>query len=116
MMTMTAPKADRSATGASFEIVASADGRSYVRGALTFTTARHAREDGLRSLKDCSASAHEVDCSGITASDSAGLTVLLDWLALAKRKGCSLHYVKLPENLLAIARISAVEELLKKGV
>ena len=116
MVTATAPVADRSSGSTSFEIVASVDGRSYVRGALTFATARRAREEGLRSFKECGARAHEVDCSGITASDSAGLTVLLDWLALAKRRGCALRYVNLPEGLLAIARISDVEELLQKGV
>jgi ABC-type transporter Mla MlaB component len=42
--------------------------------------------------------------------------VLLDWLALAKGDGRSLRYVKLPEGLIALARISEVEELLQKGV
>ena len=59
---------------------------------------RHAEVQG------CGARACEVDCSGITASDSAGLTVLLDWLALAKRDGRSLRYLNLPEGLLAIAQ------------
>lgn len=107
--------ADRNSASGSFEIVAGADGRSHVRGALTFASARRAREDGLRKFKDCGARACEVDCSGINASDSAGLTVLLDWLAVAKRDGRSLRYVGLPADLLAIARISGVEELLQKG-
>ncbi len=116
MVSATSQVADRSSGSTSFEIVASADGRSYVRGALTFATARRARAQGLKAFQDCGARAHEVDCSGITTSDSAGLTVLLDWLALSKRRGCGLRYVKLPEGLLAIARISNVEELLQNGV
>ena len=107
---------DRTSTATSFEIVAGADGRAHVRGVLTFTTARRAREEGAVRFQTCSARSCEVDCSGITASDSAGLTVLLDWMALAKRDGRSLRFVKLPENLLAIARISDVEEFLLKGV
>jgi len=99
-----------------FEIAAGADGRAHVRGSLTFATARLARLEGLEKFQKCGAKACEVDCSGITGSDSAGLSVLLDWLALAKRDGRSLRYVNLPGELLAIARISEVEELLQKGV
>ncbi len=87
-----------------------------MRGSLTFATARKAHEAGLGKFRDCGARACEVDCSGISESDSAGLTVLLDWLALAKRDGRSLRYVNLPEGLLAIAKISDVDELLQKGV
>jgi phospholipid transport system transporter-binding protein len=87
-----------------------------VHGSLIFRTARVAREEGMQKFRTCGARACEVDCSGITASDSAGLSVLLDWLAVAKRDGRSLRYVNLPEGLLAIARISDVEELLQRGV
>lgn len=106
----------RNSDAGEFEITAGADGRSYVRGSLTFATARSARTDGLERFQKCEARSCEVDCSGITRSDSAGLSVLVDWLALAKRDGRSLRYVNLPQNLLAIARISEVEELLQKGV
>lgn len=99
-----------------FEISAGADGRAHVRGSLVFATARRARSDGLERFQQCGARACEVDCSGITKSDSAGLSVLLDWLSLAKTDGRSLRYVNLPAGLLAIARISDVEELLQKGV
>jgi phospholipid transport system transporter-binding protein len=112
----TAAVTDRSSASGSFEIAAAADGRSQVRGALTFATARRARDEGVQKFRECGARSCEVDCSGITASDSAGLTVLLDWLALAKRDGRSLRYASLPDSLLAIARISGVEDLLQKGV
>ena len=116
MSAAVAPLADRAPPSTSFEIVAGADGRSHVRGVLTFATARRAREEGAEKFRGCSARSCEIDCSGITASDSAGLTVLLDWLALAKRDGRSFRYVNLPENLLAIARISDLEDFIRKGV
>lgn len=112
----TAVAADLNSDSAVFEIAAGADGRAQVRGSLTFATARGARLEGLGKFQQCGARACEVDCSGIVKSDSAGLSVLLDWLALAKRDGRSLRYVKLPEGLIALARISEVEELLQKGV
>ena len=115
-MSTVAAAADRNSGSAVFEIAAGVDGRAHVRGALTFATARQARTEGLEKFQQCGARACEVDCSGIARSDSAGLSVLLDWLALAKRDGRSLRYVKLPEGLIALARISDVEELLQKGV
>jgi phospholipid transport system transporter-binding protein len=116
MTTATAPLADRTSAATAFEITAGADGRAHVHGVLTFTTARRARDEGLEKFRTCTARACEVDCSGITASDSAGLAVMLDWLAFAKRDGRSLRFVNLPAGLLAIARISDVEGLLQQGV
>jgi len=115
-MSPVAAAADRNSASTVFEITAGADGRAHVRGSLTFATARQARVEGLEKFQRCGARACEVDCSGIGKSDSAGLSVLLDWLALAKRDGRSLRYVKLPEGLIALAKISDVEELLQKGV
>jgi phospholipid transport system transporter-binding protein len=109
--------ADRSSGSNAFEIVASAEGKSKVCGALTFQTARRANEEGLRAFfNESGAHQLEVDCRGITASDSAGLTVLLDWLAHAKKEGRSLRFINLPPGLLAIARISEVDELLERGI
>jgi len=79
-------------------------------------TARAARDSGLAAFGATSARDIEVDCSAITASDSAGMTVLLDWLSFAKRSGRSLHFESLPAQLQALARISDVLELLEKGV
>jgi len=115
-MSTPATAAVHSSGSAEFEIAAGADGRAQLRGSLTFATARQARMEGLEKFQQCGARACEVDCSGVAKSDSAGLSVLLDWLALAKRDGRSLRYVKLPEGLIALARISEVEELLQKGV
>jgi len=111
-----ATAADRNSEAAVFEIAAGADGRAQVRGSLTFATAPQARLEGLEKFQRCGARACEVDCSGLVKSDSAGLSVLLDWLAMAKRDGRSLRYVKLPEGVIALAKISEVEDLLQKGV
>jgi phospholipid transport system transporter-binding protein len=100
----------------SFQLAPSANGRFVAGGPLTFATARHAREQGLRCLASAAGGELEVDCGGITASDSAGLAVLLDWLGTVKRAGRSLRYTHLPPGLLALGRISEVEELLERGV
>jgi len=100
----------------SFELVASANGRFTARGPLTFATARQAREQGLQCLASAAARELEVDCGGVTAADSAGLAVLLDWLGAMKRAGRALRYTHLPQGLVALGRISEVEGLLERGV
>ncbi len=100
---------------ASFEICAASTGRLTASGALTFATARRARAQGLDALRNASGGLI-IDCAAISQVDSAGLAVLLDWLAAARHAGRSLRYEQLPEGLLGLARISAVDELLLKGI
>lgn len=57
----------------------------------------------------------EVECAGVTHADSAGLVVLLDWLAAAKRAGRSITYRYLPNTLRSLAAISDLEKLLTQG-
>jgi phospholipid transport system transporter-binding protein len=89
-----------------------ASGRVVVSGELTFATARDARQLGVLVLESSRAERIVVDCSGVTRADSAGLAVLLDWLAWARRKSRVLTLEHLPESLVAIARISEVDGLL----
>jgi phospholipid transport system transporter-binding protein len=103
-------------TAAVVELKESSPGKLAAHGPLTFATARRAREAGLAALGAGSSHDIVIDCSGITSSDSAGMTVLIDWLAEAKRAGRSLRYINLPEQVQAIARISDALELLEKGV
>ena len=98
------------------ELHESSPGQYVVRGPLTFATARLARETGLAVFGSANSRDLQVDCSGITASDSAGMTVLLDWLSYARQNGRSLHYGNLPDQVQAVAHISDALELLEKGV
>ncbi len=116
MITPVVSGADRAGVPRTIEILERSGGRLEVNGALTFATARKARQRGLHLLSVSGVRDLEVDCTGITASDSAGLTVLLDWLAYARRAGRSLQLRNLPEAILAVARISDVADMLASGV
>jgi phospholipid transport system transporter-binding protein len=87
-------------------------GSVVVTGELTFATARDARQLGVLVLESSAADHIVVDCSGVTRADSAGLAVLLDWLAWGRRRARRVSLQNLPDSLLAIARISEVDELL----
>jgi phospholipid transport system transporter-binding protein len=88
-------------------------GRIVVTGELTFATARDARQLGLAVLDGSGAQSFVIDCAGVTRADSAGLAVLLDWLAWGRRKSRAVNLENLPDSLIAIARISEVDGLLK---
>jgi phospholipid transport system transporter-binding protein len=87
-------------------------GRVVVAGELTFASAREARQLGILVLESSRADRIVVDCSALTRADSAGLAVLLDWLAWGRRQSRPLSLTNLPESLVAIARISEVDTLL----
>lgn len=87
-------------------------GRVVVTGELTFGTAREARQVGILVLESSPAERIVVDCAAVTRADSAGLAVLLDWLAWGRRRSRALALQNLPASLIAIARISEVDGLL----
>lgn len=103
-------------TSGPFRLSAAGSGHFTAEGPLTFANAREARDLGLKALQGDDAQRLEVDCQGITNSDSAGLAVLLDWLAVAKALGRSLAFRHLPPGLAALGRISEVTELLERGI
>ena len=88
-------------------------GRVTLTGELTFASAREARQLGLLVLEGSRAERIVIDCGGVTRADSAGLAVLLDWLAWGRRKSRAISLENLPASLVAIARISEVDGLLQ---
>ena len=71
-------------------------GRVVVTGELTFATARDARQLGMLVLESSRAERIVIDCARVTRADSAGLAVLLDWLAWGRRKSRPLSLQNLP--------------------
>jgi len=94
------------------EIGEPSPGSIVVRGELTFATARDARQLGVAVFEGSKAESFLVDCAGVTRADSAGLAVLLDWLAWGRRRSRAVSLQNLPAALIAIARISEVDGLL----
>ncbi len=93
-----------------FRIERAGDGRLAASGELDFATAASALAEGRALIG--SGQALTVDLAGITGSDSAGLAVLVEWLSVARARGATLRYAAVPGQILAIARISDLDELL----
>jgi len=83
-----------------------------VSGVLTFDTASRAHEAGLKIIASSQSPVLEIDCAALTDSDSAGLTVLLDWRAVAQRDNKTLRFTHIPDVIRALADISEIEALL----
>jgi phospholipid transport system transporter-binding protein len=98
---------------ASFTIQRVADGRLEASGALGYESAGRALPGGLALIekgKPCT-----IDLSRVTEADSAGLAVLVEWLATARARGATIRYEGIPAQILAVARISDLESLLQDG-
>jgi len=96
-----------------FSIKRTAPDRLEAQGAICFTGATQALNSGLALIG--SGENTTIDLANVTEADSAGLAVLVEWLARARKLGTVLHYANIPAQILAIARISDLDELLTDG-
>lgn len=96
--------------GGPVAFIDSGGGQIRVEGPLNFATVTAAAE----ASRPLFAENHvmRLDLSGVTAADSAGLALLVEWMIWARQGKCELMYLKVPQQLLAIARISDVQTLL----
>ena len=85
-------------------------GHFALDGELTFASADLALK---KTAKLFSASSPIVlDLAGIVRADSAGVALLLEWQRRGKLAGAKVHYVNLPLQLKAIARVTGADGIL----
>ncbi|MCU7842597.1 MAG: STAS domain-containing protein [Candidatus Thiodiazotropha sp. (ex Monitilora ramsayi)] len=53
----------------------------------------------------------EIDLSQVTAADSAGLALLLEWKAVAAHKGVQVAVKEIPGDMLSIAHLCQIDSL-----
>ena len=81
-------------------------------GELSFRTVPGLLRQGRGRFEG--ASRFQLDLSGVTRTDSAGLALLLEWLQACRRRQQDLLLLDLPESLAAIARVSNLDRLLER--
>jgi phospholipid transport system transporter-binding protein len=54
----------------------------------------------------------EVDLADVSRADSAGVALLIEWQRQAQKQKKSISFFNIPSQMLAIARLSGVDELL----
>lgn len=97
-------------------ITEQADGVFRLSGPLTFPFVRAACTDGVRRLAASTAPVLELDCREVAEVDSAGLALLVEWLAWARACGRRMRISGTPQHLRELAAISEVDGLLADGV
>ena len=88
-----------------------------LKGALSFETvpgvlvesARYAERPDLPDRLT-------IDFAAITAVDSSAVALLLEWRRQAQRRGKTLVFVNLPANLMALAKLYGVSELIQTAL
>ena len=91
-------------------IEALGEGHFKVTGPLSFETARPLL---IQSTAEFGAWPRlDIDLSGVSQSDSAGLALLVEWMRQARARQQKIHFQSIPSQLLALAQISDLDELL----
>ena len=96
-----------------FEIKDLGDGCFSLSGKMTFATA-----DQLLSATEELFAEHsriEMDLSGVTETDSAGLALMLEWITWANHTVREIRFINTPKKIDAIAKTTEVDHLLKRG-
>jgi len=79
-------------------------------GALGFDTVPAIREQGISFFETMPEI--RVDLKGVTHSDSAGLALLTEWMRFAKQHDKKITFFNIPHQMLAIARVSSLDNIL----
>lgn len=82
--------------------------QAKVAGAMTLVTASHLLMAGKAAL----ATADQFDLSAVTEIDSSGLAVVFAWVRAARKQGKEVRLVNVPADLLSMAEVYDVVDLL----
>lgn len=89
------------------------NGRFALSGEMSFDTAERILEASEKPFAEHTSL--EIDLSGVSLSDSAGLALLLEWVTWANHTVREIRYTGMPERVLAIAKTTEVDGLLTLG-
>lgn len=89
------------------------DGKFALKGRMGFETAGRILDDSEKLFEPHTRI--EVDLSGVTHTDSAGLALLLEWITWANHTVREIRFVDVPDKIDAIAKTTEVDDLLKRG-
>lgn len=84
--------------------------RLCVSGDITLRNAMTLYRDSLPRLMQCTAG-FTVDFSGLHASDSGGVALMVAWLRLAKTQGQKINFIAVPSSLRAMLKAAGMDVL-----
>lgn len=96
-----------------FELKDLGDGHFSLAGEMTFDTAEEILQASEEPFE-----AHtrlEIDLTGVSKSDSAGLALLLEWVTWANHTVREIRFSEMPQRVMDIAKTTEVDALLTRG-
>lgn len=96
-----------------YELIDHGNGRISLNGRMGFDTAGAILRESEPLFEKHTRI--EVDLSGVTHSDSAGLALLLEWITWANHTVREIRFTGIPEKVRQIAKTTEVDDLLRKG-
>jgi phospholipid transport system transporter-binding protein len=96
-----------------FEFEDRGNGQFAVYGDLTFRTAALVLDESKALFADHSSI--DLDLAGVKRADSAGLALMLEWVNWARNNVREIRFHNIPAQVISIAQISEVEEMLYKA-
>ncbi len=85
-------------------------GRAFLSGVLDFDTVADLRSSGAKLL--ARQPRVVIDLRGVSGCNSAGLALLVEWMRHARRHGTYLAYARMPEQMLALVRLTGLDAVL----
>jgi phospholipid transport system transporter-binding protein len=86
--------------------------KAFVQGAMTLETAANLAGLGKAAIGRC---VNVFDLTDVTEADSSGLAVVFDWVRVSSAQGKRIVLVNPPQNLLSLAAVYGVGDLLPLG-
>ena len=96
-----------------FELEDRGGGKFALSGRMAFDTAGQILFESEEMFEEHTRI--EVDLSGVSHTDSAGLALMFEWITWANHTVREIRFVETPEMIDAIANTTEVDHLLKRG-
>lgn len=93
------------------KVTRQSDQQLLVSGYIDYDNAVDLKQQG-EGLIDEASEYCQIDFSGVSRAGSAALTVLISWLRHAARTNKTIEFNHLPDDLLGVAKVSGVDEIL----
>ena len=87
-------------------------GQFFLQGELTFSSIDKKTVNAFAVHIHNTADKITLDLKQVTTFDSAGLALLIEWIKFSQKRNITLLFDNIPDQLLAIARLSGFEQTL----
>lgn len=85
----------------------------FVAGHLNFSNVMSIYQKSLLELNKCSS--FEFDFSQLKSSNSAGLALIIEWVKLAKQVNKPIRFFSLSQDLMSIAKVTGLSQLIEES-